>query len=249
MLVNAGRYVSFPRPLQKQWPNKEEQVPTSTIPKQTHGLAIKQERGQVTYDRLIDTGFKMLEERELQDISIAELTREAGYSVGAFYSRFRSKDEFFDALIAKHLETRTSTQVKLFATIPADSLIDEMVPNVLNYYWERRKFWRAVLVRSVKDSGSDFWAPIRRHGQAFRERFIERLKKDVNRELTQEEEANIHIAFLMMLGTINSTIINQHGPIVLGQQLFIEELTRAFRLISGYDDIIKSKGSTSKRTP
>ena len=61
--------------------------------------------------------------------------------------------------------------------------------------------------------------------------------------LTPEEEANIMISFLMLLGTINSTIINQHGPIQLGQKLFIEELTRAFRLISGYDSILKTKGA------
>ena len=87
------------------------------IPSQTHGVAIKQERGQLTHDKLIATGFRMLELTDLQEISIAELTREAGYSVGAFYSRFRSKDEFFDALIAKHLETRTRVQVYMFATL------------------------------------------------------------------------------------------------------------------------------------
>ena len=212
-----------------------------TIPNQTHGLAIKQERGQVTYDRLIATGFRMLEEYDLQDISIADLTKEAGYSVGAFYSRFRSKDEFFDALIAKHLETRTATQVYLFATLPPETLVSEMVHNMLSYYWDRRKFWRAVLVRSVKDN--DFWDPIRNHGQALRQRFVVRLKKDIGRDLNSEEEANIMIAFVMLLGTINSTIINQHGPIQLGQKLFIEELTRAFRLISGYDSITKPKAS------
>jgi AcrR family transcriptional regulator len=214
-----------------------------STPNQTHGLAIKQERGQVTYDRLISTGFHMLEERELQDISIAELTKEAGYSVGAFYSRFRSKDEFFDALIAKHLETRTAAQVYLFATLPTETLVSEMVHNMLSYYWDRRKFWRAVLIRSAKDTLNDFWEPIRHHGQALRERFVNRLKKDIGRELTAEEEANIMIAFLMLLGTINSTIINQHGPIQLGHKLFIEELTRAFRLISGYDSIVKPKVS------
>ena len=59
-------------------------------------LAIKQERGHITYDALIEAGFKLLAERDIEDISIFELSRVAGYSVGAFYARFRSKDEFFD---------------------------------------------------------------------------------------------------------------------------------------------------------
>ena len=68
---------------------------------------IKQKRGRKTYDALIETGFALLEHRELETISIAELARAAGYSTGAFYTRFRSKDEFFDAMIAHHLEYRT----------------------------------------------------------------------------------------------------------------------------------------------
>lgn len=210
------------------------------IPSQTHGLAIKQERGQLTYDKLIATGFKMLELHDLQDISIAELTREAGYSVGAFYSRFRSKDEFFDALVARHLETRTETQIRLFATLPIDTLLKELITNVVSYYWDHRKFWRAVIVRSVRDS--DFWEPIRKHGHEFTSRFIDRVHKEVARSLNETEEANINFAFLVTLGTINSTIINQHGPVFMGQKLFVEELTRAFQLIADFDNLIKGKG-------
>jgi len=210
----------------------------------TYGLAIKQERGQLTYDKLITTGFRMLELHDLQDISIAELTREAGYSVGAFYSRFRSKDEFFDALIAKHLETRTGTQIHLLATLPTETLLLELIRNVVRYYWDHRKFWRAVLVRSVRDL--DFWEPIRRHGHEFTGRFIERVHKEIGRNLNATEEANVAFAFQVILGTINSTIINQPGPIFMGQALFIEELARAFTLISDFDNLVKDRTSQLK---
>ena len=65
---------------------------------------IKQPRGRRTYDALIETGFKLLEQNDLESIPIAELAKAAGYSVGAFYARFESKDEFFEAMIAHHLE-------------------------------------------------------------------------------------------------------------------------------------------------
>lgn len=202
----------------------------------TFGIAIKQERGQVTYDAMIAAGFRLLEQRDLQDISIAELVRSAGYSVGAFYSRFHGKDEFFDALVARHLETRTATQKHLFATLPRESLLDELIANVVNYYWDHRKFWRAVLVRSVRDTA--FWEPIRKHGHEFTGRFLERLYHEIGRRLSKEEEANVYFAFQVILGVINSTLINQHGPIFMGQKLFIQELTRTFRLISDWDNIL-----------
>jgi AcrR family transcriptional regulator len=208
-------------------------------PRQTHGRTIKQKRSQLTYDRLISAGFKMLEEQELQAISIADLAKAAGYSVGAFYSRFRSKDEFFDALIAKHLESRANTQTMLFKTLSTDKLLPNIVTNVVNYYWENRKFWRAVIIRSVRDA--NFWEPIRQHGHRFQERFVKRLTKECQRDLTNNELTNISFAFQVLLGTINSTILNQDGPILMGNIRFIEELTRTFALVSGFESLVQTR--------
>jgi AcrR family transcriptional regulator len=212
----------------------------------TFGIAIKQERGQITYDALIAAGFRLLEQRDLQDISIAELVRAAGYSVGAFYSRFHGKDEFFDALVARHLEVRTATQMHLFATLPRDTLLEQLIDNVVNYYWDHRKFWRAVLVRSVRDAA--FWEPIRRHGHEFTGRFVGRLFRETGRKLDKDEEANVYFAFQVIFGMINSTLINQPGPIFMGQKLFIQELTRAFRLISEFDKLV-AVGAVANEPP
>ena len=69
---------------------------------------VRQKRGQITYDALIETCFDLLQEKDFDEISIAELSQKAGYSVGAFYARFKSKDELFDAMIERHLEQATA---------------------------------------------------------------------------------------------------------------------------------------------
>src|SRR5688572_1018065 len=79
-------------------------------------LRIRQKRGQVTYDALVDTAFALLEHKELDEISIAELSQKAGYSVGAFYARFRSKDELFDAMVQQHVQNRRKMRERQFAT-------------------------------------------------------------------------------------------------------------------------------------
>jgi AcrR family transcriptional regulator len=198
-----------------------------------YGLAIKQERSKVTYDALINAGFKLLEERDLQDISIAELAKEAGYSVGAFYARFRSKDEFFDALIAQHLDNRTATQIELFANLPRDTLLSELMENIVDYYWQHRKFWRAVLLRSVRDPES--YNPMRRHRQEATQRFISRLELEAGRPLNDGESVNVAFGFQVVLGTIDSTVINEPGPLLMDQAQFIEGLTRTFALVSEFD--------------
>jgi hypothetical protein len=40
-----------------------------------------------------------------------------------------------------------------------------------------------------------------------------------------------------VLGTVNNTIINRPGPIFMGQASFVDGLIRAFRLVSGYDEL------------
>ena len=204
---------------------------------------IKQERGRKTYDALIETGFALLEHRELEAISIAELAKAAGYSTGAFYTRFRSKDEFFDAMVAHHLEYRTRARDRLLATVPNYTLIDALFEDLVQYYWKHRRFWRAALIRTTRDP--DFWEPIRIHGREFADLLIERIGKHSPRPLTEQEDTNIRFAVQLALGTINNAIINRPGPIFLGQELFVKNLVRAFRVVSDYDNLMRREQASS----
>lgn len=205
----------------------------------SHGRKIKQQRGHLTYDALVNTGFRLLEKKDLEKISVAELSREAGYSVGAFYARFHSKDEFFEALVHEHLRIRTETLESLYANIPRDTLIEDLIENMANYYWSHRQFWRTVLVKSARDPS--FWEPFREHFLESTRRFIDRLYLENERSLTEREEANIYFAFQVVLSTINNTIYNQSGPIIMGQKLFIEELIRTFSLVSDFENVVKKQ--------
>jgi AcrR family transcriptional regulator len=215
---------------------------SGTVPGTTsRKLAIKQERGHITYDALLEAGFKLLAERDIEDISIFELSRVAGYSVGAFYARFRSKDEFFDALIERHLEIRTDTQKRLVESLTRKALINDLISNVVDYYWEHHIFWRAVLRRTLRDPA--YWEPFRQHFHESTNRFIDRIQHELQRPLTEQEVRSITFAFQTTLGTINISIINQPGPVFIGQDLFKEELTRAFIQISGLDEMLAIRKS------
>lgn len=196
---------------------------------------VRQKRSQKTYDALIGTTFKLLQQREFDEISIAELAQKAGYSVGAFYARFRSKDELFDALLAQHIEDRFASRSRIFAEATDETLVGELMEDLVDYYWARRRFWRAALIRSMKDP--EFWEPVRRQGLEFGAWLIERIGARAGRALTEVEQANVRFALQLALGTINNTIINRPGPIFMEQVLFVEQLTRAFRLVSGYDTL------------
>jgi AcrR family transcriptional regulator len=199
------------------------------------GKRIKQKRSQKTFDSLIATAFKLLERQEFEDISIAELTRHAGYSVGAFYARFESKDELFDAMVLQHMDNRRKTRSRQFATLSDDALIRALIKDTVHYYWTRRRFWRAALIRSIRDP--DFWEPLRKLGHGLANMIIDRMAGSAGRPLTETEETNVRFAVQIALGTINNTIINRPGPVFMGQTVFVENLARAFRLVSGYDEL------------
>ncbi len=197
---------------------------------------IKQQRSRKTYQALIRTGFEMLESTEFESIRIAALSQKAGYSVGAFYARFQSKDEFFDALVAHHLEERTRWREHLFVTASNEELVDRLIDDLVSYYWTRKGFWRAALVRSMRDP--DFWKPIRVHGHGTADALIARITDHRGGALTKAQETNVRYAFQTVLGTINSTIINRPGPVSMGRKRFAGNLARVFRLVSDYDRLM-----------
>ena len=200
------------------------------------GRIIRQERSRKTYNALIETGFKLLETRELEAITISELASQAGYSVGAFYARFHSKDEFFDALLRRHLEERGEVRARIFATETDENLVHALMADLVHAYWQRRRFWRAALIRSIRDP--DFWEPARRHGHAFADAYIERIERQAGRPLSKAETLNVRFAFQVALALINNAIINRPGPVFLGQDEFVENVARAFRLVSDSDRLM-----------
>jgi len=196
---------------------------------------IRQKRGQVTYDALIETCFELLREKEFDQISIAELAQKAGYSVGAFYARFRSKDELFDAMVQQHIQNRHKVRERQFQETNDARLLHALLEETVHYYWGRRGFWRAALIRSIREPA--FWAPMRKLSHEFADALLARYAARAGRALTTAEEANVRFAVQLAFGLINNTILNRPGPFFLEQDLFIDNLVRAFKLVSDYDDL------------
>jgi len=142
-------------------PVKKARTPSVPPAAKAKFKAFKQRRSKVTHDALIKAGFALVDKYDIEQISIAELARHAGYSVGGFYAIFDSKDEFFDALIEAHLDKRTETHKGLMQNCTRARLIDDLMSNIVRYYWDHHVFWRAVLRRTLLDP--EYWAPFRVH--------------------------------------------------------------------------------------
>ena len=63
-------------------------------------LPTQQRRSQETTVALLEAAAAMLRERSLDELSIEDLCKRVGVTIGAFYGRFESKDAFFSALMS-----------------------------------------------------------------------------------------------------------------------------------------------------
>src|SRR5499433_1449462 len=62
----------------------------------------KQARSERTLQRLLDAAEALIKEKGHAAVSIPEIARRAGSSVGGFYARFRDKNELLRALEERH---------------------------------------------------------------------------------------------------------------------------------------------------
>jgi len=198
-------------------------------------LAIRQKRSQVTYDKLIEAAFALLLNRAWDAIPVAEIAQHAGYSVGAFYARFKNKDEFQTALMMRYTQDRLRRLEEQFSSVPDDQLLTAYFHDVVDRLWRNRFFWRAVLFRSIQDE--DFWKPFRHIGQVIGDKLIARASQRVGRPLTPAEEMNIRFAIQVTNGAINNVMINRPGPVDIDDPEFVERIEKAFREVSHWDNL------------
>jgi AcrR family transcriptional regulator len=72
----------------------------------------RSERQAQTRQELLDAAARVFVRRGFQGSSVEEISAEAGYTRGAFYSNFRSKDEVLVELLRDRVYTRYSNMVR-----------------------------------------------------------------------------------------------------------------------------------------
>jgi AcrR family transcriptional regulator len=69
----------------------------------------KQERTEITRSRLIQSAEKIFARDGFEAAKLEEIAADAGYTRGAFYANFESKEDLFFALLEQEISTRIAT--------------------------------------------------------------------------------------------------------------------------------------------
>jgi AcrR family transcriptional regulator len=134
----------------------------------------KQARSERTLLRLLDAAEGLIGEQGLAGLSIPEVVRRAGSSVGGFYARFRDKNELLRALeerffmeVSARLDAIADERRWVRAAI--GEIVDAAVDELVTVTEERRNLIRAFLYRATQDE------KIRDDAIHFRRRVAERM--------------------------------------------------------------------------
>ena len=208
------------------------QDPTKPDDQRTGALPAKQARSRRTRDQLLAAGFRLVETRDFEAVSVADIAKAAGCSVGAFYFRFADKDAFFRAMIAHRLAEARGALTDLLGP-PGGDPLQVLVSAVVETFRRRPGFLRAALRRSMGDPS--VWEPLRAHGHFVADQFLERLARDAGCRPAPDAELRIRFAFQIMNGTLINALVNAPGPVQIDHPVLTAELVRAMRLVIAAD--------------
>lgn len=116
----------------------------------------RQARSAATQQRLLDAAEALVAEKSFAEASVAEISRRAGFSVGAFYSRFRDKHALLHCLEERFLVEASATVEAALdparwvgASIP--QIAEEVIAFLVAMYRERFAILREFLGHSITD--------------------------------------------------------------------------------------------------
>jgi AcrR family transcriptional regulator len=190
---------------------------------------VKQLRGRRSRDRLLNAGQRLVAARPFDALSVADIARAAGCSVGAFYLRFRDKDAFFGALVAQYVADGRAETLELYATYADDRLIGALVTGTIGRFRRYAGLIRSAIRKRMEDAS--VWEPIRLSGHFNADCFVDWLAKRNGHTLTVAEDLSVRFAFQVLYGTLNNALVNQPGPLDIEDPAFPVHLERAFRLV------------------
>ncbi len=113
----------------------------------------RQARSARTLERILDVTEELLEEKPFEAISVGEIVRRAGTSVGAFYARFRDKDGLLPALYERYdrwvgERTREASDTRFWEGQALAEIVDRLVRELIAMFAHRRFLIRAMALHA-----------------------------------------------------------------------------------------------------
>jgi AcrR family transcriptional regulator len=198
--------------------------------------APRQARTREGLVRLLDAAEALVAARGFDDAGIAEIARQAGSSVGAFYRRFADKDGLLHALHERFCDEARATADAALAPArwggaTTDAVLHEFTRFLVQVFREREGFFRAILQRGTADP------VVRERTDRLFEHLADRLAALLRGRRGDIAHADPRLAatvgLRVVIGTLTHTIQAQPRALSLADERLGAELARVFTAYLG----------------
>ena len=170
---------------------------------------VKQQRSEQTREKLLQAGLDLLRCGNYKDISIAQISAQAGCAIGSFYLRFRNKEAFFEYIIESISETlRTGVRVNLTSENTKGLTLAQTVKLCVDHYVQTNRQYESVIRAALHYSinGSNDWQPVRDNGLMLHDHYIDLILGKLRRVAHEEARQQLLVGFQILSGHLINSI-------------------------------------------
>ncbi len=190
-----------------------------------------QRRSLASHRQMVDVALRLLETRDIDQISVRDIVSEAGTSNGSFYHRFGTKEHFFNYLIDDMLERRErgATMQLSDQTISFDALPELLARSAMANFRAHAGLLRSAIRRHI--AGDDCWNRISMMSRRIVKGFLSRVSDTLGRPLDADEAERINFAFVWLYGLLayRTLRLNTLHGYTVPEESFEDETIRNFR--------------------
>ena len=196
-------------------------------------LPTRQRRSQETTVALLEAGAELLRDCAFDELSIDELCRRVGVTIGAFYGRFESKDAFFAALMALAAKRSLAAIDEAVANddrthAELEKVCQDVVAVITDVIRRNEGVLRAAMQYKAVQPAR--WITVRETGNGLVERSTPLLLARMGAGRKQAKIQTIAFAFQMVFGTLLQAVLGNSKAVGLHDQEMIDRLALAMFL-------------------
>lgn len=191
----------------------------------------RQQRGRDRQQALIEAGLRLTAARDWADVTVGDIAAAIGCSVGTFYTRFHSKEAYFDVLLTLVTELMQQRADAFYGDPARDSetaaqFVANWVELVLHSFSVHRGLYATAVLALRRRPASAAGAALLRMRDKNREQFAAAMAR---RPGWRSAAARLRLQFAPQLlqGVLVNAVLTDPGPLRLGDAALQRQLVAA----------------------
>ncbi len=165
-------------------PSHQTAPPSKAAPLE-RPIPARQARSRRTAERIVAAAVDLLGEKSFEEMSVADIARKAGVSIGGFYARFPGKQALLDYLQGTVFDSILESARELFSPaategIGARDVIERYMAMATEGFRRHRLVLQQISLRSRTSTDADFRQRVLRMNIELHDLFRARLRERLN---------------------------------------------------------------------